>query len=164
MPILTPQQIYEECKKKAGKGLEAGARFYNNRLKEVLSVPAPRALIKAGKQYKVNFTTRKGKSVSFTATASQNFYRATTPATKGAPPRKLSGRLRAAQQVDFNETANVARVGSNVEYARDLELGKTKGAPMHKFLLPTLVTNLGGIAVVIGTQFSSSGSTLGGQG
>src|SRR4051812_1245627 len=101
MAILTPQQIEAEVSRNIGRGLLAGAIFLTARVKEVLSVPAPRRRVLA----------RSGAY----------YYRATTPATPGAPPRKLSGRLRASADYQLLPGGTEARVGSPVVYARRLE-------------------------------------------
>jgi phage gpG-like protein len=121
--IKTPRRITEEVKRSAGKGVAAAAYFYAARVKEVLSVPAPRASY---------LTKRNVKRVI-----------ATTRATPGAPPRKLTGRLRASISVLMLDGGRRARVGTNVIYARRHELGT------HPFLMPTLRKHLGDIQRII---------------
>lgn len=104
-------QVQAEIKRRLKRGLTAGAITLSGMVKQVISVPAPRARTGTG-------------------------YRATTRATPGAAPRKLSGRLRTSVSWDFNAQTMTARVGSNVLYARVHELGN------HKFLAPTLQHNL----------------------
>ena len=115
MPIKTPAQINAEVQKKLGKGIKPAAFFLQARVKECISVPAPRKIVLSAKGVK--------------------YYRATTPAIKGAPPRKLSGRLRASIAVEFNDPKNttIARIGTNVIYGKRLE---DEG---HKYL--TLMLN-----------------------
>lgn len=63
-------RIAQQLKRGAGKGVEAAVRFLAARVKETLSVPAPKVKLPDGG------------------------YRATTKAVAGAPPRMLSGRMR----------------------------------------------------------------------
>jgi hypothetical protein len=107
-------------------------------VKQTLSVPAPRKRVVAGPRSSAPGTI---------------YYRATTPATPGAPPRKLSGRLRAAQAMEFNSSLNVARIGSNVIYGRRLEL---EG---HSYLQYTMVRYSDQVARVIGSSFGWGGTT-----
>lgn len=65
------ERIAAAVKRGAGKGLAAAGLFLVARIKEALSVPAP-----------------KRRVVSH---AGEIYYRATAPAVKGAPPRKVSG-------------------------------------------------------------------------
>ncbi len=83
--------IKEQAKKGVGKGIVTARAFLLGRLKETLSVPAPRKRV-----------TGKGGEI---------YYRATTPAIPGAPPRKLSARLIAslAARVEGNSIV----IGSN---------------------------------------------------
>jgi hypothetical protein len=121
--IRTPAQLDAEAQRIAGRGLRAAASHLANCFKEVLSVPAPRRRVQS----------RTGEV----------YYRATTPASPGAPPRKLSGRLRAAQT---RQTVSPTRerVGSNVAYARRHERGD------HPFMLPTLAREVPRLAAIIG--------------
>jgi phage gpG-like protein len=121
--IKTSRQIGDEVKRLAGRGVAAAAYFYAARVKEVLSVPAPRR----------NYITRKKvKRVV-----------ASTPATPGAPPRKLTGRLRGSIATLVQDGGKRARVGTNVIYARRHELGT------HPFLMPTLRKHLKDIQRII---------------
>lgn len=102
-----------QIRRAAGKGLRAAALFLAARVKELLSVPAPRARARGG-------------------------YRATTPASPGTPPRKLSGRLRASVTSEVSPDGLRARVGTNVVYARRLELGFPQGRHAHPYLSAAL--------------------------
>jgi hypothetical protein len=73
------EKIERQLRRSAGKGLKAAAIFLMNRVKETVSVPAPRRRVVAGPK-----SQHPGEA----------YYVATSPAIKGAPPRKLSGRLR----------------------------------------------------------------------
>lgn len=108
--LWTGDKLRAQIERGAGRGVQAAAVFLVGRLKEVLSVPAPRKLV-------------HGRSGSY--------YRATVPATPGAPPRKLSGKLRAnANWRMIGKTK--AKVGFNLKYAKPLE--KRMG---HAYLAPT---------------------------
>lgn len=69
-------RIKEQARRGAGKGVRAAGPFLLGRIKETLSVPAPR---KRTKDALGNIA-----------------YVATAPAKQNAPPRKLSGRLRSS--------------------------------------------------------------------
>jgi phage gpG-like protein len=101
---------------RAVRGLTAAAVHLTKRLKEVLSSPAPRTRV----------TARSG------ALAGSVYYRATSPATPGAPPRKLTGRLRASVSYLVDAAGLRARVGTNVIDGAVHEHGN------HPWLLPTL--------------------------
>jgi phage gpG-like protein len=109
--------MMDEVRRRATRAVTAGSVVLAAKLKETLSVPAPRKRV----------LSRRGVY----------YYRATTPATPGAPPRKLSGRLRASITRQTLETPQgpVGRVGTNVVYARRHERGT------HPFLAPTLAAH-----------------------
>ncbi len=94
------EPVLERARAEASRRLARAAAFLAGEVKKVLSVPAPR----------VKVTSKKGSV----------YYRATTKATPGAPPRKLSGRLRASVAWDMPD-AETARVGASAIYARRLE-------------------------------------------
>lgn len=118
--------LKQEVRRAAGRGLRAAAVFFSARVKEILSVPAPRKIV-------------HGKTGAY--------YRATTPAIPGAPPRKLSGRLRAS--IAYEVGTERARVGTNVIYARRHERGT------HPFLVPALMAHKGNLATIIGSAFGA---------
>lgn len=118
---ILKQKIRREVKANIGKGINAARFFLVARVKETVSVPAPRRRMPDGS------------------------YRATEPATPGAPVRKLSGRLRMGlSSVLVNE--NKFAVGSNARspagfrYPAYHEV-KTPGKPgsgQHKYIAPTV--------------------------
>jgi phage gpG-like protein len=116
--LWASQKLADEIRRALGRGLEAAAIFLAQRTKELISVPAPR----------VRIFGQRGNVEGV------KYYRAKTKATPGAPPRKLSGVLHASitweKKADSGEI--VARVGTNVEYARRLEY---EG---HSYLHPAL--------------------------
>ncbi len=124
-------ELARQVRQAAGKGVLAAAVFYEARLKEILSVPAPRKTV----------VGKRGASRGLT------YYRATSPATAGAPPRKLSGDLRRRQTHEAYEDGQRVRVGSNVVYAARHEQGR------HPFLLPTLKAMQAQIATILGQNF-----------
>lgn len=129
---LLAARIADQVKRGLNKGLQAGAIFLASRIKEELSVPAPRKAMRAPAQGK-----KKGAIFG---------YRATTRATPLAPPRKLSGRLRASITHRMI-TPLRAVIGTNVKYGRYLELSKRHP---HKFLMPTAKKYRKEIAAIIG--------------
>ncbi len=126
---VTPQQIADEAARAAGKGLQAAAIFLTSRIKELISIPAPR----------VRVLGKRGLAAGIL------YYRATTPATPGAPPRKLSGTLRQGVTVEMSADGLSATVGANVPYARALEYRMG-----HAFLAPSLERWRGEMAAIIG--------------
>ena len=121
--------VSREAARATGLGLDAGAVFLTARFKEVLSSPAPRVRVKSS--------------------SGLSYYRALTPAIPGAPPRKLSGRLRAGQMWE-TVSALARRVGTNVKYARRHE----KGA--HPYLMRTVKAVARSLASIIGNTGASN--------
>lgn len=100
--------LAQQVNRALGQGVHAAAAFLASRVRELVSVPAPRRRV----------VGRRGKVAGLT------YYRATTPAVPGAPPRKLSGQLRrnvTSERVD-DTTARVGVPLGPVPYARRLEL------------------------------------------
>ena len=110
------EKLRQQIERAAGRGVQAAAIFLVARVKEILSVPAPR---------RIAWHQSKGVFV--------RSYQAKTRATPGAPPRKLSGKLRASINYAM-EGPMRARVGTRIKYARPLELRMN-----HQFLRPTAV-------------------------
>lgn len=113
--------IEAEVGRLLGAGLKAATLFVENRVKEILSVPAPRRIV--------------------TSRAGVRYYVATTPATPGEPPRKLSGRLRASVTHEFLDPdpvtgePQIGRIGTNVKYGRPLEYHKNDHAWLNRTML-----------------------------
>lgn len=125
-------KIAREVKAKAKKGLMAATIFLSARIREIISVPAPRVLVKPlyGAPY----------------------YRATQKATPGAPPRKLSGELRRSIAWEMRQNGTVGRVGTNKVYARKLEnMG-------HRFLSLAVEQYQGEIKTIMGRAFQRGGN------
>lgn len=123
-------KIAEQLKRGAGKGLEAMTAFLLARIKEALSVPAPRKRVLIGGNF---------------------VYRATTPAVPGAPPRKLSGRLRQSGTrmmltptvavIGFNARGLPTKkrpAGFNYPAYHELGSGNVWGGGAHPFIKPTV--------------------------
>ena len=144
------ERILLQLKRGAGKGLEAAVRFLAARIKEAVSVPAPKMAIRGvplpGK--------RLGPILG---------YRATASALKGAPPRVLSGKLR--QGVTHKMlTPTVGLVGTHArslpskkyplgfDYPRYHELGKEDlwGGGKHQFIKPTVKKYRKELRLVVG--------------
>lgn len=126
----------------ARKNLRRAAIFLTNETKKVLSVPAPRVRVKKGQTYTVLFRNqRTGRVYGEQRVAQANLYAATTAATIGAPPRKLSGRGRASMTYEMHPVQLRARVGTNVPYMGKHEGGKYRriGGGLHPFLYPTFL-------------------------
>lgn len=123
--IKTPEQIESEVSRIVGRGLWAAGLFLQARMRELVSVPAPRKRVK----------TRAG---GFT-------WRARTPATPGAPPRKITGSFRSKIMVRKLDGWRVQiGVFSDVR-ARPFETWMR-----HPFLYPTLRDNMAHVARIIG--------------
>lgn len=131
-PADNAAKVAAEVKRRAGQGLKAATIFLSSRIKEILSVPAPRVLVKP----------------KFGAP----YYRATTPATPGAPPRKLSGQLRRSIAWETRQADTVGRVGTNMVYARRLE------AQGHRFLTLAVEMYQNDIKAIMGRVFQVGGS------
>lgn len=123
----TGQQIAAEVQRALGAGLKAAAIFLAARVREEVSVPAPR----------VRVTARRGKL------AGVKYYRATAPATKGAPPRKLSGQFRSKVTWEMDAAGLEGRVGTNAVQGRRLE---QEG---HPYLVPALRRFAGELGQII---------------
>lgn len=104
-----------DLRRRAERAVTAGSVELTAKVKEALSEPAPRKRV----------LSRRGVY----------YYRATERATRGAPPRKLSGMLRRSitrQTLDMPD-GPVGRVGTNIRYGarQEYEYG-------HRYLAPTL--------------------------
>jgi phage gpG-like protein len=77
-------------------------------------------------------------------------YVATVKATQGAYPRKLSGHLRRSITYQYMEYGDVqlARVGTNVQYGKWLELSRGRGD--HEWLVVTMVRIRRELAYIMG--------------
>lgn len=135
---LLAAKIARQVDTSAGKGLDAARRFMTARVKETMSVPAPRRAVRL-------------PPVGGAKRGAISHYVATTPATAGAPIRKLSSRARTATTskmltprtavVGVNARANPTRKwprGFNYPKYHELELPGMVGSGRHKFIAPTV--------------------------
>jgi len=145
------EKIAKQVTRGAGKGLNAGRVFLAARIKEALSVPAPRRAVRGppapGK--------RLGPIIRYVAT---------TPAMPGAPPRKLSGRLRTSvTSIMLNDLTAVVGTNASSEpsskyplgfqypaYHEIVGFGGFKRSGGHPFIAPTAKKWKGTLAVIIG--------------
>ena len=67
----------------------------------------------------------------------------------GEPPRKQTGRLRASIAYEVDESALTARVGTNVEYGRHLELGTKRGIKPRPWLRRALAESMTRINLIL---------------
>lgn len=118
-------RIQAEVNRSLGRGIAAAAAFLTARVKEILSIPAPRKTVISG--------------------TGVRYYRAMTKAKPGAPPRKLSGRMRQSITFEVAPDGLSARVGTNLKpYPKVHELGK------HPWLLRTVRMFRGALERIIG--------------
>lgn len=125
-------KIAQQLKRGAGRGVEAAVRFLVARIKETLAVPAPKTAI-------------RGKALPGKKLGPIVGYQVTARATRGAPPRKVSGRM---QQGTTHRmlTPTVGLVGvharspSGFNYPKHHETGPDGGLGDgdHPFLKPTV--------------------------
>lgn len=157
-------RIEQDLKRSLGAGLRAASIFLVARTKETLSVPAPRVWLNSasGERYLVAGWERNRPGLTKrTSTGSRlvrdkktgalvrrNVSYEPSFATKGAPPRKLSGRLRASIDYEVSNEGLVAYVGTNVIYAARHEFGT------HPFLSVTLNQFRKEIEAIVGQQTS----------
>lgn len=120
---LNPVAMIERQRREAVRRLTKAAVHVTNAMKVKLSVPAPRERV----------TGRDGSV----------YYRATVPATPGAPPRKLSGRLRASIAYRVNPDSLTAVVGTPVVYGPVHEYGN------HPFARITLAEERGKVNAIL---------------
>lgn len=128
------KRLAEEVERAAGKGIGAAGIFLAARVKEEVSVPAPR------RKY-----TPPGGGVHWVAT---------TPATAGAAPRKLSGRLRGSvhsQQVSRTEAVVSVDAKSDQGFGYPGHLEEHG----HPFLAPTAEKHKDDLAKIVGSAIVS---------
>ncbi len=97
----------EHIREAAIQYLNRASAIVLTRAKELLSIPGTAQSIRAG---------HKGETVYGAARSKP-----------GEPPRKQTGRLRAAVASEIDESTLTARVGTNVKYGKYLELGTKRG-------------------------------------
>lgn len=119
MSDLNVEAMAERWRQEIIKRLTRAAVHTQNELRKTVSIAAPRRRV----------TSRRGVAR----------YVATTPAAKGAPPRKLSGRGRAGMAYFVDKQKLEAVVGTNVFYMGVHERDH------HKFVEQTLTRERGRI-------------------
>ena len=133
-------QIKQEVEEAAGAGMNAARLFLVARVKEAISVPAPRKKV--------------------VSNAGEIYYRATTPAIPGAPIRKLSGQARMkltsrmVSKTEF-EIGDNAKSKTGVNYPRVHEV-KNPGnihSGQHPFVWPTVEKYHAELRKIIGEAF-----------
>ena len=123
--------VEEKIMKLAGRGLEVATIHLLNRVRQTLSVPAPRKMNKLGR------------------------YRATVKATPGDPPRKLSGDLRRSQNYQMMRAKTIGRVGTTLLYGKPLETWMD-----HSFLGYTLDKSMGELRVIMRGVWESTSAQV----
>lgn len=146
---LLAAKIAQQVQRGAGKGLQAAVTFLASRIRETLSVPAPRVAIRG--------TPLPGKKKGPIL-----YYRAKTRAIQGAPPRKLSGKLRQSVWSKML-TPTKAVIGTNarsyptnrhprgVNYPAILELSSNPRR-RHAFIMPTIRKYAREIRTIMGRE------------
>lgn len=130
----TTDEIDREVRALAGRGLLVAGQYLADQIRRVLSVPAPYRVVTAGPRSR---------------TPGVKSYRALTPATPGAPPRKVSGQLRRSVAA-WEAAPGVVRVGvQRLVYARPLETRMG-----HPYLVPTLLANLDAVGRIVGREIA----------
>lgn len=136
-PVFDPDVI----RKGMANGLRAACIELQNEAKVLVSVPAPRRLVTSGPRSK---------------NPGIKYYVATTPAIKDAPPRKLSGRGRAAITYEVDENTLEGRVGLNVPYMGRHERPRDGTPGLHKWLSVAAQTIKPKIVALIGRGVSDT--------
>lgn len=103
--------------------------------------------VRAFREFSKRATTDLKKALNTGAimverTAKESFKGRDDESIKGEPPRVDTGRLRASitHRLTEDEDGTFAEVGTNVEYALDVENGTSKTWP-HPFMFPALAMN-----------------------
>jgi hypothetical protein len=125
--LLSEEELASAIRRQLGAGMGAAAIYLEESLRRTLSVPAPLRVIPGGQG-------RRGP-----------YARAATPATSGAPPRLVTGRLRGgvfSRQVD----ELMAEFGvEGVPYA-----AKQEDVLNHMFVEPTVRREMESLNLVVG--------------
>lgn len=121
------------------RALSLAAQVCSRKAKELLSVSG------TGTRSKGGGVTRKVKGGSGGKTAYGAF-----PSAPGEPPRKQLGTLRASVNYDVDEAALTARVGTNEEYGKFLELGTSRGLKPRPWLRRALAETAAQINSILG--------------
>lgn len=146
---LLAAKIAQQVQRGAGKGLQTALTFLAARVRETVSVPAPRKAVRG-----IPGPGKKRGAILY--------YRATTRAVPGAPPRKLSGKLRQSIWSKML-TPTKGVIGANARgypshgnprganYPAILETTKNLRR-RHAFIMPTVVKYRREVAAIMGRE------------
>ena len=130
-------KIERDVRNAAGAGVAAALQFFRGRLIETISISAN----------PIRRTDRSGNL----------YYVAGTPATKGAPIRKLSGRaIQSVTTEMISETEGVLGMsavspkGFRYPAYHEIEQPNRSGSGKHKFIAPTVARYKKDLATIIG--------------
>lgn len=129
-------KIAAQVQKRAGAGVKAAAVFLAARVKEAVSVPAPRKRV-----------VNKLGDIRYVATQR---------AIPGAPPRKLSGKLRQSVTYELPGVTDKLRasavVGVKARSRNGFNYPKRLEKNGHAFLMPTVRKYRKDLAAIIGAK------------
>lgn len=140
-------KIADQVQRRANAGVKTAAVFLAARVKEIVSVPAPRKRV-----------VSKLGDIS---------YRATVKAIPGAPPRKLSGKLRQSvtyhldpvmmnpRPVGFNRVKPRAIVGVKARSVNGFNYPKHLEGSGHAFLMVAVRRYRKDLARIVGNRVSA---------
>ena len=148
-------EVMEQVRRNVGAGVRTAAIFLTARMKELVSVPAPRKYIGGRIVRERGHLAIVGKRVRWVPARNRRVggkYVATVPATAYAPPRKLSGALRRSITWQAMDNWNLrARVGTNIAYGSALEFNRRRRMKTtHAFLWPTVEAHRTNLQRIIG--------------
>lgn len=120
MPVLWyGEQAKQEIRRLIARQLTAAAIVVKRRAKELLSLPGTTQAIRRMSYHYGDRSYSVGK---------RGTVYGSVVSEPGEPPRKQTGRLRASVAHEVDRQRLIARVGTNVDYGRWLELGTSKMA------------------------------------
>lgn len=131
------EEARDYVRKRALRFVTAACLVISRRAKELLSVSGTGSRTKGGGVVR-KVKGGKGRTV----------YGA-FPSAPGEPPHKQTGRLRASVAYEVDEATLTGRVGTNVEYARHLELGTRRGLAARPWLRRALAESMGKVNEIL---------------
>ena len=136
------ERIAKSVERAAGKGLDAARLFLVARVKETLNVPAPRKRV--------------------VSHAGRMYYRAATPATPDAPPRKVSGAMQrsATSRMTGPRSAVVvvsAKSPEGFSYPRyhEVKTAGQAGSGKHRYIAPTVEKYRRELKAIVGQEIEA---------
>lgn len=130
------QKIAEQVQRRAGAGVKAAAVFLAARIKETVSVPAPRRRV-----------VNKVGDIRYVATSR---------AIPGAPPRKLSGKMRQSVTYELPGVTDKLRakavVGVKARSKNGFNYPKKLEKRGHPFMMPTVRKYRRDLVAIIGAK------------